>query len=38
MFEQKNLRLKLIKKDAVGDDNYQLFIALQRGLLALLFM
>ena len=38
MFEQKNLRLKLIKKYAVGDDNYQLFIALQRGLLALLFM
>jgi hypothetical protein len=38
MFEQKKLRLKLIKIDAVRDDTYQLFVALQRGLLAILFM
>jgi hypothetical protein len=38
MFEQKNLRLKLIKKEDVSDDNYQEFNALQKGLLALFVM
>jgi hypothetical protein len=38
MFEQKNLRLKLIKKEAISDDNYQEFNALQKGLLALFVM
>ena len=38
IYEQKKLRLNLIKKEAISDDNYQLFITLQRGILALLVM
>ena len=38
IYEEKLLRLELIKDEAVSNENYQLFITLQRWLLALLVM
>jgi hypothetical protein len=38
IYEEKLLRLELIKNEAVSNENYQLFITLQRWLLALLVM
>ena len=38
IYEEKILRLELIRKEAISNENYQLFITLQRWLLALLVM
>ena len=38
IYEEKLLRLELIKNEAVSNEDYQLFITLQRWLLALLVM